>query len=190
MANRYHAASQVRATMLREFPNLANSKWSIISPWNDDYQCISWAACYTDRRMWPHQDYWWFPGLPLVAIAEEAPVGYFVQGFRLFGYEPCESRAFEFGYQKVAIYANDSGATHMARQHFWGRGWLSKPGRLEDILHYELEDIEGDMSPRAMEYGKVAQILKRSWWAALRLGLLRGWWAALKVQIYRLANPP
>lgn len=191
MAVQFRPASLVRVIMLRNFPNLTNPNWLIKSPWNDGYQCIAWAACYTDRRMWPQDDphMWWFPGLPLSAIDEQTPVEYFVQGFKLLGYEPCESRAFEFGYQKVAIYANDLGATHMARQHFWGRGWLSKPGKLEDILHHELEDVEGDMSPLAGKYGRVRQVLKRSWWVALRFGLLRGWWAALKFWLYRLVHP-
>ena len=189
MAVQFRPASKVRVEMLHEFPNLANSNWFIKSPYNDKYRCITWAACSTDRLMWPHRDYWWFPGLPLAAIDVEAPVEYFVQGFKLLGYEQCESRAFEFGYQKVAIYANDLGATHMARQHFWGRGWLSKPGKLEDILHHQLEDVEGNMSRSAGEYGRVAQVLRRSWWVALRFGLLRGWWAALKFWMYRKLHP-
>jgi len=107
-----------------------------------------------------------------------------------FGYRKCQSNAFEFGFQKVAIYANDLGVTHMARQHFWGRGWLSKLGEEEDILHLKLADIQGDPSPNAGQYGEVAQILKRSWWTAIvRLCLFRSSWAAFKFWVYRRVIP-
>lgn len=134
--------------------------------------------------------YQWFPSLPLATVPQAAPVEYFIQGFKLLGYEPCESSAFEFGYQKVAVYANDMGVTHMARQHFLGRGWLSKLGDWEDILHSELKDVEGDMSPMAGQYGRVVQILKRSWGVALfKLCLFRCCWAAFKHWLYRLGHP-
>lgn len=184
----FRPATVVRAHLETIFPNLASSNWSVRSPYDDGYQCVAWAACRTDRHMWPNQDYWWFPSLPVTAVPEEAPVEYFVQGFKLLGYEPCERRAFEFGYQKVAIYANELGVTHMARQHFLGRGWLSKLGPSEDIYHRDLRDVEGDISPMAFEYGRVVQIMKRNWWAAARFGLFRGWWAAFKFWLYRLEH--
>ena len=127
--------------------------------------------------------------MPLVDVYEEVPVDYFVRGFRQLGYEPCEDRGFEFGYQKIAIYANDAGVQHMARQHFWGGGWLTKAGLLEDFLHLQLEDIEGDMWAPAREYGRVAKVLKRSWFVAMRFGLFREWWEALKFAAYRLVHP-
>lgn len=175
MAIRIRPSPLARIEIQNQFPRLTNTDWSLKSPCDDNYQCIAWAACYTDRKMWPHRNYWWFPGLPLATIPREAPVEYFVQGFKLLGYEPCESRAFEFGYQKVAIYANDLGATHMARQDLWGRGWLSKLGDWEDILHRDLGDVEGAKSHLAGQYGEVQQVLKRSWWAILRFGLSRIW---------------
>ena len=138
--------------------------------------------------MWPYEGYAWFSGQPLVATPEEAPVDSFVEGFKLLGYEPCESPAFEIGYQKVAVYGNDMGATHMARQHFLGRGWLSKLGPWEDIVHRDLEGIEGDTSPMAYSYGRVTQILRRNWWLALRFGLLRGWWYALRFWALRMTS--
>jgi hypothetical protein len=188
---------QVRSDIEKAFPNLASVDWKITSPSDDAYQCIAWAACYTDRDMWPSSPpYWWFQSwcsrnhrLPLATIPEEAPVEYFVRGFKLLGYESCESRSFEFGYQKVAIYANDVGVTHMARQHFLGLGWLSKLGHWEDIRHRNLEDVEGDMSPMALAYGRVTQILRRSWWdAVIRFCIFRSSWAAFRFWLYRLAH--
>jgi hypothetical protein len=83
-------------------------------------------------------------------------------GFETLGYEPCDIGAFEIDYQKLAIYANEVGVTHMARQHFLGRGWLSKLGNLEDIFHRELQDIAGGTSTLAGQYGEVERFLKRA----------------------------
>ncbi len=189
MAQRFRSTQVAASLLSRGCPNLNNAAWRIRSPWDDDYQCIAWAACRTDRHMWPHQDYWWFPGLPLFPVAEEAPVEYFVMGFAILGYKPCASREFEFGYQKLAIYANDAGATHMARQCFFGRGWLSKLGVHEDICHQRLEDVEGDMSPLKLEYGHVAQILKRSWLTAIvNFCAFRSLWAEIRLWFYRLRH--
>ena len=92
----------------------------------------------------------------------------FVEAFGRLGYKECDSREFEVGYQKVAIYATvNRRVKHMARQHFLGKGWLSKLGGLEDILHPQLGDIEGDASPLTTEYGEVVQILKRNWITAI-----------------------
>jgi hypothetical protein len=177
--------------LLRDFPHLANARWRIRSPWDDSYRCVAWAACYTDREMWPHQDYWWFPGLPLAPVDTETPVEYFVMGFSTIGYRPCTSRKFEFGYQKVAIFANDAGVTHMARQRLFGSGWLSKLGVNEDIYHRELDDVEGDMSPLKWQYGRVAQVMKRSWWTLIVTPCgFRCVQAALKMWVYRLQHDP
>ena len=75
----------------------------------------------------------------------------------------------------------------MARQHIFGIGWLSKPGKMEDVLHKKLADLEGAMSIAAFEYGKVVLILKRSWWSAMvKLCILRCLWHAFDFWIYRL----
>jgi hypothetical protein len=141
------------------FPRLVGRKWSIKSPYNDEYKCIAWAACCTAHHWWPDPSAYWPPGVPL-----EETVDAFIQAFRTLGYEPCGRPDFEFGFQKVAIYTGSDGMVrHMARQHFLGRGWLSKAGQLEDILHPDLASIEGNPLPGSYEYGEVNQILKRSW---------------------------
>jgi hypothetical protein len=165
-------APQVLAHLGRWHPNLATAHWRISSALDDSYQCIAWAMGCTDRHAWPHADYWWFPGCPQTQIPEEAPVDHFIAGFSVLGYQPCSSKAYEFGYQKLAIYANEVGVTHMARQHLFGWGWLSKMGDYEDIVHRELDDIAGDVSFGAYQYGRVVQILKRSWWVSVITGCM------------------
>jgi hypothetical protein len=165
-------AADVIAELEANFPNLSRTQWRIKSPWNNAYQCIAWAACDTTKKWWPVRHplaYWPLP------IPPDETVDRFVEAFATLGYRICDKSGFEFGYQKVAVYADDDlTATHMARQHFFGRGWLSKIGDFEDIQHPGLKDIEGDPSPTALNsYGTVRLILRRSWWSAFRNGCLR-----------------
>lgn len=181
----FRSQDEIRATIEICFPRLAGRRWHPRSPFDDTYQCIAWAAGDTSRKWWPTYDppiSYWPESAPL-----EDTVDAFVTAFEALGYRRTKKRAYEFGRQKVAIYAKSTGAvTHMARQHFLGRGWLSKPGDLEDILHPDLESIEGDDSPATNEYGTVAQVLERSWWAAAEFGLLRCWWAAFLFWLLRV----
>ena len=174
--------SAIQIDLERRFPNLRYSGWRKKSPFNKDYNCFAWAAC-DDQKLWAPllPPYYWPSGVPL-----ELTVECFVETFRCMGYMPCDDASFQFGFQKVAIYADEEMTpTHMARQHFFGRGWLSKLGNLEDILHPELRDIEGDTAATSTDYGVVVQILKRNWWTAANHGLFRGWWAAFKFWLYR-----
>lgn len=192
MPSVFRPASAVQTTFETVFPNLRNIRWLIKSPWNDSYKCITWAACRTDVWWWPVDDpqVYWPPGVDF-----DDRIEFFVQAFATIGYKPCDEREFEFGYQKVAIYASaDRHVLHMARQHFLGRGWLSKCGKLEDILHPDLQCIEGDPSPlvtnAGLSYGQVQQILKRSWWSAIMSLCIFGCaWAAFRFWVYRLIHP-
>jgi hypothetical protein len=126
--------------------------------------------------MWPHADYAWFPGAPIYpGDALEVTSDLFVEGFSRIGYKPIGKHRHRWvpGFQKLAIYATEVGVTHMARQRILGRGWLSKAGDFEDIIHRRLEDIEGDVSAIAASagsYGKVVEILRRGWWSAFKYG--------------------
>ena len=191
MPSAFRDALTVRSHFEAVFPNLSNTKWSIKSPFSDAYQCIAWAACRTDRKWWPGLiGYWWPPNAP-----SDDSVDCFVETFGLFGYRRCSDRAFEPGYQKVAIYASsDRKVLHMARQHFFGKGWLSKCGTMEDIQHADLESIESDPSPFFVvamgTYGSVDTVLKPSWWSALiHLCMLRCLSAAFRFWLYRVVHP-
>jgi hypothetical protein len=183
----FRSTTDVRADIEAAFPQLAGVKWFPKSPYDDTYQCIAWAAGYTSVKWWPIDhppQCYWPQGVPLDDTVES-----FVQAFETIGYSQSSNASFKFGCQKVAIYATSTGIVrHMARQHFFGRGWLSKPGDLEDILHPNLESIESDPSPHVMGYGRVAQILERSWWTAAKFGLFRSCLAAIRFWFYRVKH--
>jgi len=133
------------------------------------------------RELFPPEVYW-----PESAPLEES-VGAFVKAFELLGYKRCSTAEFEFGYQKVAIYAYSNGiVAHMARQHLLGKGWLSKLGNLEDIVHHDLYAIEGSVDPQMREYGEVVQILKRTWLRGITCDFWLAWWSELKFLYARM----
>ena len=173
-----------------EFPNLSNSDWSIKSPQDDRYQCIAWAACKTDKKWWPISpddfpvfppDHFWPPGVPLNDMVDS-----FIQAFGTLGYYQCDNPSFEFGYQKIAIYIDSTGSvSHMARQSFWGYGWLSKLGPNEDILHPDLSNVSSHLYLN-YAYGNAQRFLKRSWWTAfIRLQLITCAWHTFKFWCFR-----
>jgi hypothetical protein len=186
----FRSAAEARDQLHQELPTLRTKQWRVKSPLDTEYQCIAWAACRTDRVWWPwdHPRFYWPPGFRKFPVYSPVPVSDFVEVFeKLFGYQKCDNANFEFGYQKVAIYENMRGATHMARQDLLGRGWLSKLGQEEDIIHLNVEDVEGDVAATAGQYGVAVQYMKRSWWTALiKLCLFRCLWATLKFRIYRV----
>jgi len=173
--------------MVEHFPRLENVAWRRASPFDRNYKCIAWSACRTDTIWWPD------PSNPLPVgvhwppwAARDEKVQTFVQVFAALGYEVCDNDVFEFGYQKVAIYAlNEDHVTHMARQHFLGKGWLSKPGMLEDIVHSNLQCIETHPDGLS-DYGTVRCVMKRSWRTRLAGPcLVRCFWHAMKFWVYR-----
>lgn len=189
----FRSAAEARHQLHRQIPRLVNAKWLIKSPCDTGYQCIAWAACRTDRVWWPwdHPRFYWPPGFAKLPVNSPVPVESFVEMFELrFGYGVCQDTSFQLGFQKVAIYANALGVTHMARQRLFRDGWLSKLGDAEDILHPTLGDVVGDISPMAQEYGTVAVVLRRSWWtAASKFCLFRCGWAGMKFAFYRKIIP-
>ena len=177
----------------RDFPKLRFSNWSVNSPYDTEYQCIAWAACNFNRRWWPWDDpsFYWPDGFVKRPVGTPIPVQEFAEMFeKKFGYEKCTKGEFEWGYQKVAIFANLEGVTHMARQRLFGDEWLSKLGCYEDIVHSKSVDIEGDIDPTARQYGEVVQYMKRTWLrAAITMCLFRCMWMFLRLRIYRVVVP-
>jgi hypothetical protein len=74
--------------------------------------------------------------------------------FEALGYEACEDRQFEPGYEKIAIYGRAGEPEHVAKQMPDGN-WSSKLGYLNDIVHATLEALAGP------DYGFVELIMRR-----------------------------
>jgi hypothetical protein len=123
--------------------------FEITSAKTDEYNCIAWAAGEAHRWWWPGHGRYWPPAAPY-----DETLRAFIIAFMGLGYEPCDAEDFEEGFDKVALFADETPlVTHMARQLPNGR-WTSKLGSLEDVEH-DLRAVE------SADYGQVAQILKR-----------------------------
>lgn len=114
------------------------------------YNCIAWAAGYSDRWWWPQgiQGYWPQEKVP------EPHIAIFQNVFRTLGYETCSDGILEEGLEKVAIYAKGELVQHMARQLTNG-WWTSKLGQAEDIEHKTAEELQG------REYGSIVSYMSR-----------------------------
>ncbi len=124
------------------------------SHYDPTYNCIAWAAGDSGRWWEPDEDedYYWPPDAP-----REYSLEAYVRAFESIGYHRCDSSDLEPGFEKVAIFANETGPTHASRQMVDGK-WSSKLGPFEDIEHV-LEALTGNSYE---EYGRIAQLLKKA----------------------------
>jgi hypothetical protein len=135
------------------FPGLQGQDWEITSLSTPVYNCIAWAA--GDEECWWQPDsglggYYWPTNLP-----PGQSISNYVRAFRQLGYRECGDGALEQGFEKIALYVNDSGdAQHAARQLPDGT-WTSKLGKGHDIQHGTAESLCGD------QYGQIAVFMRR-----------------------------
>ena len=90
-------------------------------------------------RMWPDAapDYFWPSN-----ITQQETIEAFTEFYATHGYEMCDDKTLEVGFEKIALYLEDNEVTHAARQLQSGY-WSSKLGiALEDIEHDTLEALE------------------------------------------------
>jgi hypothetical protein len=134
-----------------------------VSPQDNRYNCIAWAAGEKHRRWWPTKlgGYWWPPQLP----PDEETKENFIRAFELLGYRVCKSSSRKQGFDKLAMYLDAHGIpTHMARQLDSGEFvWWSKCGvDLEDIKHKTLAVLEGEKLKNGESgYGRAIIFLHR-----------------------------
>jgi hypothetical protein len=140
----------IRKQLSINHPNLATEHFRATSPADKGYNCLAWAA-HDTRRIWHPSAYaglhW--PGEPQPDTLEG-----WVAGYAELGFQRCESSEWEPGIEKLAIYGDETGPSHVARQLPNGL-WTSKMGKLEDIEH-TLQGLSGG------KYGHVQVILQRS----------------------------
>ena len=148
---------------LRELlPRLRASPFRITSAATGDYNCIGWAL-RDDRRWWSPVDAdwaYWPAGLARRGLGADIPVADVARALALEGFAECESAELERDMEKLAIYGDEHGFTHVARQLENGR-WTSKLGEQWDIEH-ELEAVAGRESAwPAYRYGSVVAFMSR-----------------------------
>ena len=132
-----------------DFPRLTEQNHRVTSPATTEYNCIAWSARDTEH-WWQPGVYWpdpmQFPGEYGIAVLEHL--------FLFLGYEEALDGRFEPGFDKVALYGNNTFYTHASRQTSDGK-WTSKLGRGEDIEHDSADDVAGGL------YGEVVQFMRR-----------------------------
>ena len=133
----------------RLFPRLFGDQYRLMSGRTKKYNCIAWAAGCSDAWWEPSPDGYWPPDVPADGTVETA-----IRLFERLGYSRTEDASFEAGVSKVAVYGDEDGYTHAARQLPNGK-WTSKLGKLQDIEHDTLESLTGN------QYGSVRQVLKK-----------------------------
>lgn len=136
------------------FPQLA--RFDVTSPRDLTYNCAAWAAGRNDIWMWPDRacTAHWPEGVP-----REETISAFVTAYATLGFAPCDSRDFEEGLLKIAVFERGGMPTHVARQLGDG-SWTSKCGQSVDIVH-ELTELEGAI------YGTVAILMSTPYEHAL-----------------------
>jgi hypothetical protein len=132
------------------FPNLRNGQYRVTSDDTRDYNCLAWAAGEVDRKWDPKDsDHHWPDGVP-----REQTMPAFIAAYSTCHYVECDNGEFEEGFEKIAIYANQRGPQHAAKQ--LNGAWSSKLGDGWDIEHPTLEGIENSA------YGKAVVFMKRA----------------------------
>jgi hypothetical protein len=148
MASKPPPADPDRETLFEAFPALSDHPFTVTSETTEDYNCFTHAVGRADVWSWPEGSSHWLPGVP-----REDTVASLVTGFRLFGYESCETGDHEPGVEKVCVYAKEVSPQHVARQLPSGE-WTSKLGRGLDITH-TLAGLAGPL------YGSPVAFMKR-----------------------------
>lgn len=147
-----------RLRIERGRPYLREDGYEQRSPRSAVYNCFAWAAGDThawwepdDPRFYPHDGpRYWPPGVPHSVSLES-----YIQAFNSIGYAECDTADLVPGFEKVALYADETGEPQHAARQIESGVWTSKLGELEDIDHNTLRGVEG------RQYGTVVRILKR-----------------------------
>lgn len=113
------------------------------------YNCIAWAAGRNDTWLEPVPGCEWPDGLE-----REFTPKVVEKLFANLGFETCDGKEHERGFEKIAIYGLEGECTHAARQLPDGK-WTSKLGLRHDIEHSCPHDLEGE------DYGEILCLMKK-----------------------------
>lgn len=145
------AEASRRKNLEGSIPGLTAADYELTSEACDDYNCVAWVAGDT-RRRWDdeNEDLYW----PVNAILRDGTFASLIEALQTLEFEACASGEYEDGFEKVAIYGSEGKWRHAAKQLPDGR-WSSKCGKLDDIAHRYLTDVNCE------DYGTVYGFLKR-----------------------------
>jgi hypothetical protein len=135
------------------FPNGAGQVEDASDP-DDTYNCIAWSVNDKSRWWWPFDvssPYIYWPR----DVPREETVEAFVKLYEWLLFTECDRADREEGYDKIALYAANDVPTHAARCWREDRGWTSKLGEEQDVVHHSLASLEGSV------YGTVVHIMRR-----------------------------
>src|SRR5438034_10954897 len=134
----------------RLFPALSGSEYSKSSEADTAYNCFGFAV-HDTKQYWQKVDvrgYYW-------PLKRDDRLEDWIEALRLNNFVPTDDWSLEAEFEKVCIYVNEEGSPeHVSRQLASGK-WTSKIGRLEDIEHSTLTELE------CVDYGKPKVMLKR-----------------------------
>ena len=154
-STRYMMPISLPSGRQRNFPNVDAGNHSVTSEETIGkrvaYNCVGWAAVADTKKWWEAgsgPDFYWPSG-----ILDDGSLQSYVQLFESLGYRRCDRDRLEIPYEKIAIYSDGDGFTHVAYQLF--SGWTSKLGGWEDVRHKTLSVLEGGA------YGTADTIMKR-----------------------------
>jgi len=131
---------------------------TVTSKVTGDYNCFAWAAGESDS-WWGHNqfaDEFWPEG-----VKQEMSIRAFVEAFQTRDFKVCEDESLEVGFEKIAIYANDSGIPQHAARQIANGLWTSKIGLWEDVQHQYVVNLVSHFRGQIVDYGNVAVIMKR-----------------------------
>jgi hypothetical protein len=135
------------------FPNGAGQVEDASDP-DDTYNCIAWSVNDKARWWWPFDvasPYIYWPA----DVPREETVEAFVKLYEWPLFTKCDRADREEGYDKDCALGGLRCAD--ARCRWWqeDRGWTSKLGEEQDVVHHSLALLEGGV------YGTVAHIMRR-----------------------------
>lgn len=134
-------------------PKLTGKNYKIIkSNYNSlDFNCIAYSLDIFDRWCGASEKSW-----PYDILSRSSKLDNYIKYYNLSEYNVCDNDKYEFGYDKVALYVDNSNyVNHASKQN--ENMWRSKLGE-SFIIEHELEWLTGF---DADNYGNIGVILKR-----------------------------
>ena len=119
------------------FPKLSSEGFEIIEQASERYNCIAYAVGDTGSWWDDNEKHYW----PAHATRSNS-IESLKEMFAGLGFEQCHDSRIEDGYQKVALYEEQSVWKHAAVQMPNGR-WRSKMGQGPVIEHLSPESLSG-----------------------------------------------